>query len=554
MTELRHRVTEAANEAWRLGRPKLYAAMFLVAVILFPTGLHFLGITTRARSIYVMLWREVEGLARRLACNTRGYIPTTLTGPIKRYRITGNKTQFIGEFALAVSLVFDPETLGIWRVRVGRNGTVVRTNYPNQPDQVLGMAFAFYCAYEITANRTYLEWARALVERAYECALVHRLFTFHIWSNGTVWFRPAHLCDQLPACCYLAWFGLRLGNESWVRLAEEVWERLWSYARPLLPAYVGPDGEVTNERGLALHYAVPCCLAQLMFDYPLLRRWAGRLINYYYRVMALEPDGRFLMHQNCWADGTPLPRRIYRLAILTNHIRFLCAYAHLTGNMTVVKWAQHLADFAMTHMRAPYGYVERLDAKDLSVLKTRIMTGYITKFITGLMWLYRVTGNATYAKEAIWLIKLMEDNFMTERGVHRAWDAITGEVLDYRLDRLIDPLNEWLYLLCTMPHGGAICLTPANFQYKYVLPHFGNVSLLYGVVQVRYRVPEGANSAEVELPFEATAIIVNGTRLKTTGGIRRLRLPEGTWLISILYRPPSDGGAVTAVLLRPARL
>jgi len=76
MTELRHRVTEAANEAWRLGRPKLYAAMFLVAVILFPTGLHFLGITTRARSIYVMLWREVEGLARRLPTRSWPTAPT----------------------------------------------------------------------------------------------------------------------------------------------------------------------------------------------------------------------------------------------------------------------------------------------------------------------------------------------------------------------------------------------------------------------------------------------------------------------------------------------
>ena len=277
-----------------------------------------------------------------------------------------------------------------------------------------------------------------------------------------------------------------------------------------------------------------------MFDYPLLLRWARRVISYYVEVMKLNPDGHFLMHQNCYYNGTPLAKRIYRLAILTNHIRFLCAYAHLTGNnMTVVRWAQYLADFVMAHMKAPYGYVERLNATDLSVLRTDVDSGYITKFITGLMWLFRLTGNTTYAKEALRLIRIMEDNFMAKKGIYCAWDAVTGKILDKRVDWLIDPLNEWLYLLCTMPHDGAICLTPANFQYKYVLPHFGNISLRYGIVQVRYRVPEGIGSAEVEFPFRVKVIVLNGTQIKAVGTIS-VQLPEGTWLITLVYEPSED--------------
>lgn len=124
---------------------KTYAVMLLIIVLasLSTTGLHIPNtmIVDRTRTIYVTLWREVTDLA--LAMTNHSTAPTTLTEPIKIYRITGNREQFIKDFALVVSRVFDPETLGIWKVRIGKKGTVVRTNYPSQPDQVLGAAFAF---------------------------------------------------------------------------------------------------------------------------------------------------------------------------------------------------------------------------------------------------------------------------------------------------------------------------------------------------------------------------------------------------------------------------
>ena len=312
-----------------------------------------------------------------------------------------------------------------------------------------------------------------------------------------------------------------------------------------MPNIIDQFGIVVDAEGIGLYYALPCCLAQLMFDSPKLRSWAQQLINYYAKLMALDPDGQGLMHQNCYYDGTPkaIYARVYGLPHNTNHLHFLCAWSHLTGNKTGLQMAEKLASWVMAHMKAPYGYVYLLNAPDLSVCRTDVRSGYITKFISGLMWLFRLTGNITYAREAIDLLDLLLTMKKPTGGIHARWDAQTGEILNTATDWLLDPLNEWFYCISTMPHGKAKCLTPANFQYKFILPHFGNFSLNDQELDVIYYVPLGVVNASVSAPFTICAMTLNGTEWWSFNESGFL-LPPGTWVVHIKWiNKPADSGA-----------
>jgi len=483
---------------------------------------------------YIMILAE-RAIKKQYELYKIGNESLSLSVPIKLYRIDGNKTMFVAWFSHCANFIYNPDNVSLWGI-FRRNRT--RINQAYAPDDVLMHAFAFYCAYEITGNQTYLTWAKALVERMYALASRYQLFAFKLWSNGTVEYSPegGNIYDQLPACCYLRWFGEKLDNQSWISLADTIWNKLWSYASPLLPVCINATGHVTNSIGAGLYYAVPCCLAELMFDSLTLREWAQQLINYYAKVMELDPDGHRLMQQNCYYHGTPRStRRIYRLPQLTNHIRFLCAWTHLTGNRTGLEQAEHLASWAMTHMNATYGYIERLNAVNLSVIRTRIDTGYLTKFISGLLWLYRLTGNSTYADEALRLLKMLAEVMVRPDGLpYISWDAETGTILDARTDYLLAPLNEWLYCFSTIPMNNAVCLTPANFQDKYILPHLGNVCITTRKIQVFYYVPEGVIAGRVMVPPGITSLKLNGTEWLFYNATS-LVLPPGSWHVDITW-------------------
>jgi len=220
-----------------------------------------------------------------------------------------------------------------------------------------------------------------------------------------------------------------------------------------------------------------------------------------------------------------------------NQLRFMVFWALLTGNETLLAFAESMVNKIERHFKLCNVYVSELGEDLMHITRPELEFILAMKYLSLLLELYMATGNATYARLAYWVAKETISLFELPCGYARVVDAWTC-----RPEEPVQPTTTLLIAaseaLCSSLIGHIRGCLP------YLLPARGLKVPWAGYVNVRERtarfmVDAFADEGELYLPFAEEVRVDGGSWRPLEGG--RLLLPKGRHVVEVRYPRPPPG-------------
>ena len=413
-----------------------------------------------------------------------------------------------------------------------------------RPNLYVFLALELLHAYIAIGNASYLEAARLLAHRmATLISPETGLPPYEVWSNGTVKHGAYELIQPMHVGICLITLGKALGERELVKAGLRVVNAIRSLASPFLPLSVwSSNGRVADPRAYPLPARVPCSLADGLLLLFYLGRDAGELktiarwlCDYYLMFSSSDPYGLFSCGRLDYR-GAFLGQGTYTFVNQFNQLRFVVFWAFLTGNRTLLSFAERVVNKIERHFNLGRAYVGELGEDLAHITWSELEFISVMKYLSLLLELYMATGNATYTRLACHVAEETLPIFEFPYGYARLIDVWTCEPEE--------PVQLTATLLIAASE--ALCtalIGPAKGCLPYLLPARGLKVPWAGYVDVRERVARFvvdvfADEGQLYLPYAKEARVDGGGWRQLEGGW--LSLPKGRHVIEARYpKPPS---------------